>query len=97
MYEIEFTERAKEDLRWFKKNDQNVILVGIEANLRYEPTVATRNRKRLRENVTAEWELRIGKFRVLYNVDDQIKIVSIERVGQKLIEKFLFRGQEEEL
>ena len=54
MYEIELTPKAREDLMWFRKNEQEEILDGIDANLMYEPTVETRNRKQLRPNETAE-------------------------------------------
>jgi hypothetical protein len=33
VFEIELTDQAVEDLQWFKKHEQNVILDGIEANL----------------------------------------------------------------
>jgi mRNA-degrading endonuclease RelE of RelBE toxin-antitoxin system len=97
VFEIELTDRAIEDLKWFKKHEQNIILDGIEVNLCYEPTTETRNRKLLRPNNTATWELRLGEYRVLYNVDKVIKIVSVERVGAKPGNKYLFRGEEEEL
>lgn len=97
MLEIEFTPEAEQDLKWFRKNEQNVILDGIEAQLRYEPTVETRNRKQLRPNQTAEWELRVGKFRVFYDVDDQMHIVSIEAIGLKIGSNVFFRGKEREL
>lgn len=97
MFEIEFTPEAEQDLKWFRKNAQNVILDGIEAQLRYEPTVETRNRKQLRPNQTAEWELRVGKFRVFYDVDDQMHIVSIEAIGLKIGSNVFFRGKEREL
>ncbi|MCA1991360.1 MAG: hypothetical protein LDL41_04825 [Coleofasciculus sp. S288] len=42
--------------------------------LRYEPTVETRNRKRTRPNSIAAWELRIAEFRVFYNVEEQVKL-----------------------
>jgi len=35
VFEIEFTDQAIEDLQWFKKYEQNVILDGIESNLAY--------------------------------------------------------------
>jgi mRNA-degrading endonuclease RelE of RelBE toxin-antitoxin system len=62
MYEIEFSDDALEDLESLKKNEQNEVLDDIDANLRYEPAVETRNRKQLRPNQTAEWELRIGQL-----------------------------------
>ncbi len=97
MFEIEFTPEAEQDLKWFRKNEQNIILDGIEAQLRYEPTVETHNRKQLRPNQTAEWELRVGKFRVFYDVDDQMHIVSIEAIGLKIGSNVFFRGKEREL
>ncbi len=97
MYDIGYTETAIEDLRWFTKREQNVILDGIERRLRHEPTVATRHRKRLRLNSTASWELRLGDFRVLYDVETKVQIVEIKRVGEKRGNAFLFRGRKEEL
>jgi mRNA-degrading endonuclease RelE of RelBE toxin-antitoxin system len=94
MFSIEFTEQAKQDLKWFRKAEQKIILSGIYENLSYEPSLATRNRKPLRPNSTAIWELRIGEFRVLYNVDKDIQIVSIERIGEKSGNKLLFQGKE---
>ncbi|MBI3538187.1 MAG: type II toxin-antitoxin system RelE/ParE family toxin [Chloroflexi bacterium] len=97
MYEIEFTDEAEEDLRWFRKDNRQEILDNIETQLSYEPTVETRNRFRTRPNQTAEWELRIGKFRVFYDVDNVVRIVSIEAVGLKLGNRLFFRGKEREL
>ena len=97
MYHIEFTDEALADLKWFKKHEQNEIIDGIEVNLRYEPTVETRNRSRLRPNQTAEWKLRLGNFRVYYDVDTVVRIVSIEAIGLKIGNLVLFRGKAEDL
>jgi len=97
MYEIEFTVEALEDLRSLKKFEQQRILTGVEKQLRYEPTVETRNRKQLRPNDVANWELRLGKFRVFYNVEDEVSIVSIEAVGFKLGHLLFIRGEKREL
>jgi len=97
MYEIEFSDDALQDLESLKKNEQNEVLDEIDASLRYEPAVETRNRKRLRPNQTAEWELRIGQFRVFYDVYEAVKIVSIEAVGLKVGSFLHFRGKEKPL
>lgn len=97
MYDIEYTETAMADLRWFEKYEQNVIIDGIDQRLRYEPTIENRNRKILQRNVVATWELRIGDFRVLYDVDVQVRIVMIERVGEKRGNAFYFRGHREDI
>lgn len=64
MYEIEYTPEAREDLNSFRKFEQKRILDEIDAQLQYEPNVETRNRKKLRPNDVAEWELRIDNVRV---------------------------------
>jgi mRNA-degrading endonuclease RelE of RelBE toxin-antitoxin system len=93
MYQIEFSDATKWDLKWFKKHEQKIILDGIDANLKYEPNVETRNRKQMRPNPVAEWELRIGKLRILYNVEETVKIVSIEVIGIKIGSDFMIRGE----
>lgn len=97
MYEIEFTVEALKDLKSLRKFEQQQVLTGIEKHLRYEPTVEARNRKQLRPNDVAEWELRLGKFRVFYNVEDEVSIVSIEAVGFKLGHLLFIRGEKREL
>src|SRR5512139_1695599 len=97
MYQIEFSDTARRDLKWFKKYEQKIILDGIDANLKYEPNVETRNRKQMRPNPVAEWELRIGKFRILYNVEETVKIVSIEVIGIKIGSDFMTRGEKRDL
>lgn len=93
MYQIEFTPEALDDLTALKKNEQTEILDSTEEQLRFEPATETRNRKRMRLNPVAEWELRIGRFRVLYNVEEEVKIVSIEAVGIKIGSNLVFRGK----
>jgi mRNA-degrading endonuclease RelE of RelBE toxin-antitoxin system len=97
MFEIEFTPEAKDDLKALKKNEQVEVIVAIETQLQYEPTTETRNRKRLRPNDVAEWELRVGKFRVLYNVDNSTLTVRIEVIGFKVGNLLFVRGKRREL
>jgi addiction module RelE/StbE family toxin len=97
MYEIEFTPEALEDLKALRKLEQKQVATGIEVQLSHEPAVKTLNRKKLRRNEVAEWELRIGKFRVFYNVYDEQLIVSIEAVGFKVGNLLFIRGEERKL
>ncbi len=97
MFQIEFTDEAETDLAWFSKYERTLILDGIEHHLRYEPNLETRNRKRLRPNNTAEWELRLHAYRVFYDVTDTVRIVSIEAVGLKKRNTLLFRGKKRNL
>ena len=57
MYEIDVTPEAIGDLRMLKKRERQIVIREVEEQLRYEPTQETLNRKRLRPNQLAEWEL----------------------------------------
>jgi mRNA-degrading endonuclease RelE of RelBE toxin-antitoxin system len=97
MYEIEFTPEAIEDLQSFRKFEQQTIISGIDTQLKYEPTVETRNRFRMHPNDVAEWELRIGKYRVFYNIENDVRIVSIEVIGFKRGNRLFVRGKRRDL
>jgi len=97
MCAISHTPEAVEDLKWLKRPAQKEVFEGVEAQLKHEPSVETRNRKRLRPNDIAEWELRIGKFRVFYDVDEQEKVVKVEAVGYKDGSKLFIHGEEYQL
>jgi mRNA-degrading endonuclease RelE of RelBE toxin-antitoxin system len=93
MYDIEFTQVAIDDLRFLKRHEQQQEIAGIESQLLYEPVAETRNRKRLRPNNVSEWELRLGKFRIFYDVELAVRIVKTEAVGYKEGSQFFIRGE----
>lgn len=62
MFRIAFTHSALDDIQWFRKHEQKIIFDKSEEQLTHQPNVETRNRKQLRPNQVAEWELRIGKY-----------------------------------
>ena len=93
MYTIEFTQEAIEDLKAFRKFEQKRILDAIESQLRHEPNVKTRNRFPMRPNLVAEWELRVGRYRVFYNVEEQERIVIVEAIGFKIGSQLFVRGR----
>jgi mRNA-degrading endonuclease RelE of RelBE toxin-antitoxin system len=97
MYEIEYTPEARTDLDSFRKFEQKLILDEVDNQLQHEPNVETKNRKTLRPNEVAEWELRIGKFRVFYDVHEALKVVKIEAVGYKIGSRLFIHGQEYDL
>ena len=47
-----------------------IVLDAVDEQLTHQPTVETRNRKPMRPNPLAPWELRIGVLRVYYDVED---------------------------
>ena len=94
MFEIDFTSDAVDDLKAFRKSEQQTIFGQINDQLSHQPGVDTRNRKKLRPNDVAEYELRIGPFRVFYDVDEEANRVKVEAVGYKKGSRLFIRGKE---
>lgn len=94
MFELDFTESAIEDLRYFRKTEQNLILDNVEQQLLQEPLEITKNRKPLRPNDISAWELRIDKYRVFYDVNVEDNLVIIKAVGWKEHNQLFIRGKE---
>jgi mRNA-degrading endonuclease RelE of RelBE toxin-antitoxin system len=89
MYTIEYTESVVDDLEDVRVYERTHILDSIEAQLTHHPTQQTRNRKILVgltppwEYVEPVWELRVGKYRVFYDVDETALVVIIRAIRYK--------------
>ena len=73
------------------------MLDAVDNQLTHQPTVETRNRKPMRPNPVAPWELRVGNLQVYYDVEEEpeslvyIRAVGIKqrnrvRIGREVIE-----------
>ena len=63
--------------------------------LRDEPLRETRNRKLLRPNPMAAWELRVGQLRIFYEVDaEEADVVNVLAIGIKTGNRLFIAGQE---
>ena len=77
MYTIEYTEEAADNLRKVRVFDRQRILDAIDRQLSQTPTQLTGNRKILLgleppwEYEEPIWELRIGQYRVFYDVSEK--------------------------
>ena len=96
-FRIEVTEEARLDLLSYFAHEQKIITGEVRTQLEYQPLVETRNRKQLRGNPVASWELRIGKFRVFYEVHEDPRTITIVAVGHKEHNKLFVRGKEVKL
>ncbi len=94
-YEIEYSPDAEDHLRGLTVRQKAIILDNVDDQLTYQPGVETRNRKPMRPNPIAPWELRIGDLRVYYDFSQKAKnIVYIRAIGIK--ERNIIRiGREE--
>ena len=95
MFEIELTQSARRDLKVLRKFEQKIVLDGIEDQLRFEPTAGTLNRKCLEPNDISDWELRVGRYRVFYSIEEHV--VEVRAVGFKLGNELYIRGEKREL
>ena len=90
------TPSAQADLRYFKAYEQRIIVAGIKAHLIYEAEVESNDRKVLRPNALAPWELKIGVYRAFYEVE-QGQRVQVVAVGYKAHNDLSIRGKKVEL
>lgn len=93
-YDIEVTEEAKADLNYYTVAEQKIVVSETRGQLEDQPSTETRNRKKLRDNPIATWELRIGKFRIFYEVEGSTHLVTIIAVGHKEHNILYVRGKE---
>lgn len=83
-YAIEYSPEAEGHLKALSARHRAIILNNAEEQLEHEPTKETRNRKPMRPNPVAPWELRIGELRVYYDVQEEPEAkVLIRAVGIK--------------
>ena len=70
-YIIDYSPEAEDHLRWLTTRQQRTVVDNVERRFLHEPTVETKNRKPMRPNPVAPWELRLGTLRVYYDVEEQ--------------------------
>jgi mRNA-degrading endonuclease RelE of RelBE toxin-antitoxin system len=98
-FSISYVEEAVEHLEWIEAKHHRLIKTTIEEQLVHSPLEESRNRKPLEPPAPfkASWELRCGpgnRFRVLYEVDDSLRLVTVLAIGAKHRERLLFCGEE---
>ena len=89
MYEIRFARDVEKDLQRLSAFHRTRLIHPIETQLTDTPMVHTRNRKPLVNLIppwTAElpiWELRVGAYRVFYDVAEEERRVYVRAVRKK--------------
>lgn len=83
-YRIEYSRDAEDHLSVLTARQQTVVLETVDKQLVHQPAVETRNRRPMRPNPVAPWELRIGNLRVYYDVEEELElVVYVRAVGVK--------------
>lgn len=91
-FRITITDDAERQVRSLPARDQRILEAAIMARLKDQPTTPTKAIKRLHPNPLAEFELRAGDLRVLYNVEEEEVIILI--VGRKKGNKLIVEGED---
>ena len=76
-YRIDYSPEAEDHLRALTARQQETVLDTVDEQLTYQPTVETRNRKLMRLNPLAPWELRIGQLWVYYDAEEEPELVVV--------------------
>ncbi len=83
-YEIVLKRSAITDMDRLRKFDATAIADAMERHLRRSPRREGKGRiRRLRGLSDPDYRLRVGDFRVFYNVDDRVRQVVVLRVMHK--------------
>lgn len=94
-YQIEFAKAVKAHLAVLTARQRSAVLDAVERRLTNEPLKETRNRKPLKPNPLAPWELRVGELRVFYEVSEgPPAVVRVLAVGVKERDTLQIGGQE---
>jgi mRNA-degrading endonuclease RelE of RelBE toxin-antitoxin system len=88
-FTIAITEPAYDELQAIKSFYRTQIIDAIDEQLTHEPTVETRNRKILIgfqsnfKHGDPVWELRVGQYRVYYDVSEESMTVIVQAIRKK--------------
>lgn len=80
MYEIVFKKKAGKELAQLPKADLAKVAHEIDG-LAIDPRPP--DSKKLKASEDDMWRIRVGNYRVLYVINDGIKIVSIRKIGHR--------------
>lgn len=94
-FAVEFAESVKIHIRALSARERGIVFQAIEEQLVDQPLTVTRNRKPMRPNSIAPWELRVGSLRIFYEiVAEESDVVRILAVGRKEGNRLFIAGQE---
>ena len=95
-FKIELVPNAEEDLNYYKTYEKRLIVKAILKYLQVDANIETKKRKQLQLNPIAPWELRIGNYRIFYEIRRE-KLVRITAIGYKEHNDLFIRGKKVEI
>ena len=74
--------------------DRAIVVGVIDVQLIHTPSEETRHRKQIEATALGAWELRVGDFRVFYDVLESESVVLIHAIGVKSHNRLTVGGKE---
>ena len=96
-YRIGFAPAVQAHLQQLSARQRATLFDQVNRQLANEPLTETRNRKRMRPNALASWELRVGNLRVYYDIVEDKSEVLVLAVGIKTGNRVTIGGEAVEL
>ena len=93
-FSITITQEAEKQFKFLSMREQRNLQSAIQARLRDRPTQLSRAVKKLRPNPLAQFELRAGDLRALYNVEPEKSEVVLLVIGKKVGNKLIVSNEE---
>ena len=95
---IEYSPETESHFRALAARQRATVMDSVDRQLGDEPLRETRNRKPMRPNPLAPWELRIGDLRVYYDAEESpAPKVYIRAIGIKKRNRVYIGGEEIQL
>jgi mRNA-degrading endonuclease RelE of RelBE toxin-antitoxin system len=89
VFSINYAQGVIDDLAMMRPFERKQVLDRIDEQLTHQPATETRNRKKLVglvppwEHESPVWEIRVGQYRVFYDVDELERRVTVRAVRRK--------------
>ena len=80
MYKITIKKTAVKELDALPKK---TVVVITKAILQLAITPRPSGCKKLKGSYLEIWRIRIGNYRIIYSIDDEIKIIDVQKVGHR--------------
>lgn len=81
-YQVRFEKRAQKALKKMDKHQAGIIMAWMKKNL-----IGTSNPrahgKGLTANRSGEWRYRIGDYRIIAHIDDEVMIIFVLEIGHR--------------
>jgi len=98
-FRISLTTEAESQFEALSARQQRLLETAIHACLLHKPGTPTKAIKKLRPNPLAEFELRAGDLRVLYNIEGNevvILIVGVKKGNALIVKGKVFYGHQDD-